>query len=167
MRVAFIICCAALAGCAEFQTLFPAEPAPDPAPVVAAAAPTRSAPAQARPPSDGPIPTADRSVETPDTTTAEERAAATAPASRPSGAVGTTVAGLGDPAQPGFWIETPLVDSEGPGRVVLSETGAAAQVKLIPIDGPATAGSRLSLAAMRLLEAPLSDLVEVQVFAEG
>ena len=99
-----------------------------------------------------------------DATTAQERAAAarsTAPAGERS--LGTTVASLGDPSRVGFWIETPLVGAPGKGRVVYS--GKSANVDLIPIDGPKTAGSRLSLSAMRLIEAPLTALPTVEVYA--
>jgi len=74
-----------------------------------------------------------------------------------------TVAGLGDPSRPGLWLETPLVQSEGQGRVRLLSGGASVAVTLLPAPGPATAGSRLSLSAMRQLGAPLSDLVELEV----
>jgi len=74
---------------------------------------------------------------------------------------------LGDPARPGFWIETPLVSSPTTGRVAYPSTGQSSQVDLIPIDGPATAGSRMSLAAMRLIGVPLTGLAEVQVFSGG
>ena len=74
-----------------------------------------------------------------------------------------TVAGLGDPSRPGLWLETPLVQSEGQGRVRLLSGGASVAVALLPAPGPATAGSRLSLSAMRQLGAPLSDLVELEV----
>ncbi|MHA6345602.1 hypothetical protein ACXYMW_08830, partial [Roseivivax sp. CAU 1761] len=67
----------------------------------------------------------------------------------------------------GFWLETPLVSAETKGRVVYPQTGKSAQVDLIPIGGAATAGSRISLAAMRLIEAPLTDLPTVEVFAGG
>ena len=105
-----------------------------------------------------------RTAEEFDTTTAAEREAAKAP-SAGGAALGSTVAGLGDPTRAGFWLETPLVTAEGPGRVVYAKSGASAQVLLIPIDGAATAGSRLSLAAMRVLGVPLTELVELQVFA--
>lgn len=75
-----------------------------------------------------------------------------------------TIAGLGDPAKPGLWLETPLVTTEQPGRVSYRATGASVNVTLRPIPGEATAGSRLSLQAMRDLGAPLTELVEVTVY---
>ncbi len=80
-----------------------------------------------------------------------------------TGALGTTVATLGDPSQPGLWIETPLVGSEQPGAVKFK--GKTVAVRMIPSGGPATGGSRLSLAAMQALGAPLTDLVEVSLSA--
>ena len=140
-----------------------------------AAAPSQSSEQlrpQARP--DGsevvlrPPPDTARTVEEFDTTTAEERAAASAPADvAREQSLGGTIVSLGDPARPGFWLETPLVSTSAMGRVAYSATGQSAQVELIPIDGPATAGSRMSLAAMRLLGVPLTGLVEVQVFSGG
>jgi hypothetical protein len=107
-------------------------------------------------------------VEEFDTTTQQEREAAAAPAEvAGERLLGTTIVSLGDPARPGFWIETPLVSSAAIGRVTFAGTGQSSQVDLIPIDGPATAGSRMSLAAMRLIGVPLTGLVEVQVFSGG
>jgi hypothetical protein len=50
---------------------------------------------------------------------------------------------------------------------VFAGTGQSSQVDLIPIDGPPTAGSRMSLAAMRLIGVPLTGLAEVEVFSGG
>ncbi|MCK0148787.1 hypothetical protein MWU54_02030 [Marivita sp. S6314] len=113
-----------------------------------------------------PPPTA-RTVEEFDTTTEEERAAAASVDVGGERSLGTTIVSLGDPARPGFWIETPLVSAPGQGRVLYPATGQSSQVELIPIDGPATAGSRMSLPAMRLVGVPLTGLVEVQVFSGG
>lgn len=79
------------------------------------------------------------------------------------GATQRTVAGLGDPGRAGLWLETPLVQQETPGRIRVVSSDASAAVTLIPAKGAATAGSRLSLAAMRELDAPLGDLVELEV----
>ncbi|MBY6161050.1 hypothetical protein KUV73_09200 [Mameliella alba] len=109
-----------------------------------------------------------RTAEQFDTTTPDERKKAAA-APKPGGetALGETVASLGDPAAAGFWLETPLVTSRQQGRVLNPATGKSAQVELIPIEGPSTGGSRISLAAMRLIEAPLTDLPTLKVFAGG
>jgi hypothetical protein len=85
----------------------------------------------------------------------------------PGGALGRTVASLGDAAQPGLWMKTPLVQVERPGRVMYPVTGKSVAVTLIPIAGPVTAGSRLSLQAMYELGAPLTGLPEIEVFAGG
>ena len=104
-----------------------------------------------------------RSVEEFDTTTREQREEATATTTG-GDALGTTVASLGDASQPGFWLETPLVSAPTTGRVRNPETGRTVQVDLRPIDG---GSSRISLAALRLLEAPLTDLVTLEVFVNG
>ena len=66
-----------------------------------------------------------------------------------------------------MWIKTPLVDTEMQGRVTNTENGKSAAVTLIPIEGEATAGSRMSLAALRLIDASLTDLTKVEVALEG
>ncbi|MGZ2258337.1 hypothetical protein [Roseobacter sp. A03A-229] len=103
-----------------------------------------------------------QTVESLDQSSAAERVAAT----RTGGsgrALGQTVASLGSPAEPGFWLKTPLVSAEASGRVRDPRTGKSVAVTLIPIEGPPTAGSRLSLSAMRALEVSLADLVTVDV----
>ena len=90
----------------------------------------------------------------------------TAPSPVSSGFLGKTVASLGDPAKDGFWIETPLVTVAGKGRVRYPKSGREVKVDLIPITGPATGGSWLSLAVMRLLGAPLTALPEVEVYSD-
>lgn len=104
-----------------------------------------------------------RTVEDFDTTTSAEREAAI---SQESGGrkLGTTIASLGSPTEPGFWLKTPLVKREQQGHVIYPATGKLVQVTLIPIDGPASAGSRMSLAALRLIGAPLTGLPEIDVF---
>lgn len=111
-------------------------------------------------------PPAARTVEEFDTTTAEQRSEAVAEAEA-AGAetdLGLTIASLGSPSEPGFWLKTPLVSVPAKGRVIYPATGKSVAVELIPIDGPKTAGSRMSLPAMRLIEAPLTELPEVRVF---
>lgn len=102
-----------------------------------------------------------------DTTTSAQRAEAVerAPA---SGArkLGATVGSLGNPAEPGFWLKTPLVSAPAKGRVEYPSNGKSVSVDLIPIEGPKTAGSRVSLAAMRLLDAPLTGLPNLIVYVE-
>ena len=107
-----------------------------------------------------------RTAEAFDTISAEERAAATA-GNAQGPELGSTVASLGYPAETGLWIKTPLVTREGPGRVRYPANGKSVAVTLIPLDGPKTAGSRLSLSAMQALGAPLTDLPTVEVFSES
>lgn len=114
-----------------------------------------------------PPPPAARTQEALDTTTPEQRAAATAPPDAPSKVLGRTVVSLGSPTEPGLWLKTPLVSEEVQGRVTNPANGKSSLVTLIPLEGPATAGSRMSLPAMRLIEVSLTDLSEVEVALEG
>ncbi|MEP3345522.1 MAG: hypothetical protein ABJN34_11780 [Litoreibacter sp.] len=97
-----------------------------------------------------------------DQTTEAEKAAAKAVPTNATSQLGTTVASLGDPTEQGFWLRTPLVSEETQGSVE-TEGGAVVQVKLIPIEGAASAGSRISLAAMRALGLGLTDLATLKV----
>lgn len=99
-----------------------------------------------------------------DTTTAQQRAAAAAPAEAPETRLGSTVASLGNPAEGGFWIKTPLVRERGIGRIVDPATGKSAKVDLIPLDGPASGGSQVSLPALKLLGVSLTDLPTLEVY---
>jgi len=102
-----------------------------------------------------------RTVEDFDTTTAEERNAAVTVSSG-GRRLGEAIGSLGDAAVPGFWVMTDLVDAETQGRVTNPANGTSVEVTLLP----GTSGSaRVSLAAMRLLEAPLTDLVTLDIFA--
>ncbi|XDA96810.1 hypothetical protein AB1M95_11805 [Sulfitobacter sp. LCG007] len=129
---------------------------------------TPAAAVQGTGPDGAPPPPANaRTAEQFDTTSAEERAAATRPKAAAARRLGSTVVSLGSPSVPGFWLETPLVGTQTPGRVTNPDTGRSAAVTLIPIDGPATAGSRLSLPAMRLIGASLAELTTIEVSSEG
>ncbi|WP_299549832.1 hypothetical protein [uncultured Tateyamaria sp.] len=121
-----------------------------------------------------PAPTAEQSVDTgvsaPETDADDpgENQSTTGSEGKPEVSVGTlgrTVASLGNAAEPGLWLKTPLVSVEQNGRVYYAETNKTVDVTLIPIDGPDTAGSRLSLEAMQALGAPLTGLPDVDVFA--
>ena len=107
-----------------------------------------------------------RTPEALDTTTeAERRAARADAASAAAGAtdLGTTIASLGAPGEPGFWLRTPLVDSPAKGRLDYPANGTSVVVDLIPLEAEKGAGSQISLAAMRLLEADLTGLPELRV----
>lgn len=101
-----------------------------------------------------------------DTTTSEQRSHAVQPATPVGGErrLGATVGTLGNPAESGFWLKTPLVSKPGKGRVEYPATGKSVAVDLVPIDGPKTAGSRVSLATLRLLGAPLTGLPDLIVY---
>lgn len=164
LRVSAILCSLALAGCAAFE-----EPA---APPDAAAAPEGMLRPQPRPAAldtsaaPAPPPSA-RTAEEFDTTDQATRAAAVAGAQE-AGArrLGTTIGALGSAAEPGIWIKTPLVTEVTPGRVDYPAAGTSIAVELRPSGGAPGAGSQVSLAAMRLLEAPLTGLPELVLFAE-
>lgn len=101
-----------------------------------------------------------------DTTSEEDRVAAAAvDTGGGERGLGTTIATLGSPTEPGFWLETPLVTAVTQGRVV-AKNGKSANLELRPIEGPATAGSRISLPALRILEVGLAGLHEITVFAK-
>lgn len=93
-----------------------------------------------------------------DTTTAAEKTAAL---SAPAGGaeLGRVVVSLGNPAEPGFWLRSALVNAPRPGTVRLA-SGATAQVDLLPLAG---GGPQLSLAAYRALGLGLTDLPQVTV----
>lgn len=99
-----------------------------------------------------------------DTTTPQQRAAAAQPARAAETKLGTTVASLGDPTRSGFWIRTPLVKEPAMGRLRNPANGKSAQVELLPLDGPAGAGSQVSLPALQLLGISLTDLPTIEVY---
>lgn len=156
-------------GCGMVERVWPRpSPAPD-APVVVPEVPQESAQAPVlAPETTAPPPAAAaRTVEALDTTTPEQRAAAVAPPQEPETSVGTTIVSLGSPTEPGLWLKTPLVKEETQGRVRNPANGKSSLVTLLPLEGPQTAGSRMSLAAMRLIELSLTDLSEVEVTIDG
>ncbi len=112
-----------------------------------------------------PPPTGATTVDEFDTTTQEDRAAAIA-ASEPEGEqeLGTTIAALGPPTEPGIWLKTPLVSELTQGRVEYPGNGKSVNLELRPSGGAEGSGSQISLAAMRLLEAPLTGLPELVVY---
>lgn len=77
----------------------------------------------------------------------------------------STVASVGDPVEPGLWMQTPLVAGPARARVTVAATGATVILELKPSEGAAGAGSQLSLEAMRALGLSLTDLAEVQISA--
>lgn len=98
-----------------------------------------------------------------DTTTPEQKAAASAAPTGAGTRLGETVASLGDPTEPGLWVKTPLVSEQVAGRIEYPATGKSAVVELRPT-GTSDGGSQVSLAAMRLIEAQLTDLPTLVVY---
>lgn len=78
--------------------------------------------------------------------------------------LGTTIASLGDPNSAGLWVRTPLVSQPTHGYVHSPTSNRSVRVELIPGGGVAGGGSQVSLAAMRLLDAPLGQLLELAVY---
>ena len=131
-------------------------------PTDAAAVPATEAAAVTRAPA--PRPAARATAAQLDTTTPEQRVAAAQPTESAEARLGTTVASLGNPTEGGFWIKTPLVSERGTGRIVNPATGKSAKVDLIPLDGPASGGSQVSLPALQLLGVSLTELPTLEVF---
>ena len=165
MKVIYVIPVLCLAACTDpAWQLTPPSAQPD---VVEAAAVVPVEPVETLDPTPPPPPPpAARTVEEFDTTSAEDRAAAVQVVAEPAGerSLGITNISLGPPAQPGIWLETGLVSALAPGRVENPASGNSVNLELRPSGGPATAGSQMSLAAMRLLEVPLTGLIDVEVF---
>jgi hypothetical protein len=80
--------------------------------------------------------------------------------------LGFSVTSLGDAADPGLWLETPLVAEEGPGRVV-AENGQTIAVTLRPSGGDDGSGSRLSLAGFQALGLELTALPTLTVISDA
>lgn len=98
------------------------------------------------------------------TTTAERKAAEVAPPEPSESRLGTTIASLGDPTDPGFWAETGLVKAVTEGRLEYPGSGKSVKVELRPSGGVPGSGTRVSLPALRVLEAPLTDLPQLVVY---
>lgn len=162
MRYALIIPALALtlAGCdsPSLQGIFPVA---QPAPVAV------QTPVVVLPPAQPAPPAAARTVDEFDTTTDEQRRQALDAASfmDDETRLGQTTAALGAPTEAGIWIKTPLVSAVKEGRVEVVGSGKSAVVELRPSGGAAGSGSQISLAAMRLLEVPLTDLPELIIYA--
>lgn len=150
----FLVPLVVLTACASpsLQEQFTPQAVPDAAPE-ATAAPTVTAPP--------PRPTA-RTVEEFDTTTSADREQALATPVSASGPLGTTLATLGSPTDPGIWVKTPYVSDITQGRVEYE--GRSINVELRPSGGAPGSGSQISLPAMRLLNAPLTGIIELTVF---
>ncbi len=137
-----------LFGCSDGSGLFQRQKTPDTQPVLVAEAGPDVMRPKPRPTGDTAIGTGEKPV----------------PVARPEQDLGETVVSLGLLDRGGLWLRTPLVKSEVKGRVVYEQTGTAANVLLLPLQGESSAGSQLSLAAMQVLGIPLVELAKVRVF---
>ena len=161
MKYVILASAIVLAGCAELEALLE-EPELEPAPLAVEEASVETLDPTPPPP---PPPEAN-TVEEFDTTSEEDREAALAiPAATGEINLGSTLATLGDPADPGIWISTPLVDQLTMGRVEVAATGKSINIELRPSGGEPGSGSSLSLPAMGLLEIPLTAIEEVIVYS--
>ena len=145
-----------VAGCDVVQRVLPGRDAPEPV----ASEPVEEVASDLGETSEDPL-EAPEDVD-PDPTASVPNAALPPPVGVGS-TLGTTVAALGDPTEGGMWLKTPLVSADRPGQV--RYRGQVVAVTLRPLDGPAGAGSQMSLRAMQTLGAPLTELVEVTVEA--
>src|SRR6056297_2341008 len=125
----------------------------------------QSQPAPAQNSAPAPAAEVPATADTLDTTSAEDRAEAVeATAGGVTTDLGLTIASLGAVGEPGIWLKTPLVTAPARGRVEYPERGTAVAVDLIPLEAAPGSGSRISLAAMRLIEADLTALPELRVY---
>lgn len=154
-----ILCALAVSGCAQINKLTGRGEAD-----VAATAPMETtAPVETAAAAPVPKASAKRAADF-DTTSAAQKAEAAKAPTKGEVKLGTTVASLGDPTNPGFWVKTPLVKENAKGRIVNPASGKSAKVDLIPLSGPASGGSQVSLPALQLIGVSLTDLPEIEVY---
>ena len=141
-----------MAGCAQVQT--PAPPAPAAAKQSAAVTPEILGTG---------TPTPANQL---DIATDSERAAAADTTQKSAGALlGVTVAALGNPAQTGFWLKTALVDVETQGSIRMADNDS--WLPLAASSGKSVKLTAAPVAAVRMLDVPLTALVEVRVYKLG
>lgn len=145
--------CLLLAGCADLKMPQFGKRPSAPQSAISEPLPLPTPELSAPPPKPGA-----RTVETLDTTTDEQRKAATAATVPAGGSLGKVVVTLGDPTTPGFWLRSSLVSAPVPG-VIRTAGGVTVQVDLMPGEGAA----QLSLAAFRAAGLSLTDLPTVEV----
>ena len=81
------------------------------------------------------------------------------PETAQTGELGRSVVSLGNPAERGFWVETPLVSTVRAGRVIRTDTGAELAVELRPVPGGGARASLQTLMGLGLSPAALNELV--------
>lgn len=161
------VCASVLAGCGMFDRFQrdTAGPGAEVAAEISAPAADTARPAS-RPGASGlRPPTGARTAEVFDTTTQAERVAAVAAPAAPGQQLGRTIASLGPPGEPGFWLRTGLVQEVAEGRVLHAPSGASVRLELRPSGATPGSGSQLSLPAFRALGLPLTALPALTVFA--
>ena len=78
--------------------------------------------------------------------------------------VGSTVAYMSNPGEPGMWLKTHLVSEERQGRLVFPQTARSVFVTLRPLDVHKTNDSQISYAAMKGLSVQMTTLPVLDVF---
>ena len=78
--------------------------------------------------------------------------------------LGSTVAHMSEPNEPGLWLKTHLVTEQRRGRLVFPQTARSVYVTLLPMDVHKTRDSQISYAAMRGLSVQMTTLPVVDVF---
>ncbi len=161
LRLAMLAPLALMAACAQNVEMQGTKP---PAPTAEEAA-AQSAAATAAAAVKAPVPrgNARTAAEFDTTTKAQKAEAAKAPVAAET-KLGSTIASLGDPTVPGFWVKTPLVKAEAAGRIVNPANGKSAKVQLQPLAGAASGGSQVSLPALQLIGVSLTDLPTIEVY---
>ncbi len=152
-----VAACVGIVGCAEIEQAFGAKPEKQEAAPVVQPVEVETPAIQEIANTGAPI-----RAEALDVVSVQEKEKATAQvATRTS--LGVTIVSLGNPAQTGLWMRSSLVQEPTKGRVVLLSSGEGVIVDLLPLQGDG--GEQLSLSALRTLNAPLTSLSEVEVFA--
>lgn len=166
MTTTAVLATLALAACTPAATTTDSRPAADAAPaqIDSSLTPDQVAAATAITRAPAPRAAARASAAQLDTTTAEQKAAAAQAPEVAETKLGDTIASLGSPTEGGFWIKTPLVKARGIGRIVNPANGKSAKVDLIPLDGPESGGSQVSLPALQLIGVSLTDLPTIEVY---
>lgn len=162
--IVFLGAALSLAACDEMPAFLQPAAAPAPAEAPAEAAPPPPPDEIAEVVSAPPPPPAANTVAALDTTTEAQKEAAREAAEASDGALlGTTIAALGDPTEPGLWLRTPLVTEAQAGKIETA-AGVSALVQLVPLDAPVGAGSQMSIGAFQALGLTLTDLPTLSVY---
>jgi hypothetical protein len=165
MKYAPLVLVLPLSACASLQAAFaPQNPDADAIAAAAAAAAPPQEIVTLDPTPPPPPPASATTAAEFDTTTDEDRQAALAPVEAAGETrLGPTLVTLGNPANPGIWLETGYVNEVTAGRVETA-SGQSINIELRPSGGEPGSGSEISLPAMQLLGLSLTAIVELTVY---